>query len=149
MSDPITITVHGDPVSWKRMRLDPRHRNARGIPRSFEDGGAKHQRARMAERFWASSKIADPKHVATKTSLWKLSAHFHCETFRRRDLDRLISLVMDAATDGRVYDDDSQVREFGKVTLTIGAARGTGYTFASFEYIGEDIRKRRAPRKPK
>lgn len=117
----IAVTIFRDPVSWARPRrvgnrtyMDPKAEKARGVM-------AAHLRNIVR---------GEPDAVGR----WRFSGEFRCETRRHRDLDRLVSLVLDAA-DGIVYADDSQVDEFGTVRKIIGMPKGSGATHIILERI--------------
>jgi Holliday junction resolvase RusA-like endonuclease len=93
----------------------------------------------------------DPKYVAAKGAVanhlrlllrgsvdavgrYSVTCTFYCETLRRRDLDRLLSLILDAA-EGIVYANDSQVDEFGPTRKIIGLPRGAGKTEITIKKI--------------
>lgn len=133
----VHVVIRGNPVSWARMRQDPRHRNRRGMPRTFEDPTRAEARATIARALLAALMSGEERwRGPTATSQWKLSALFSCETKRRRDLDRLVSLVMDAAT-GVVYADDSQVCGFKDVDWKRGFKAGEGRTEITFIRVSQ------------
>lgn len=142
MKDVFSIEIAGNPTSWQRMRMDPRRKNKRGIPRQYMDPENQHAMDRIRDYLWAAGARGD----VSRTSLWEISGLFLCETFHRRDLDRLVSLVMDAAI-GVVYEDDSQVRRFKQIDWTPGAPKGEGSLTITFRKIGEDARPSTGKRK--
>lgn len=116
----INVTIFSDPVSWSRPR---RHGN-----RVFMDPKMENAKKKIAMHLRGFFKGEPDK------GRWRVSAIFNCETKRRRDLDRLLSLVFDAA-EGIIYENDSQIDELGEVKKVLGFKKGEGKSMLSFERI--------------
>jgi Holliday junction resolvase RusA-like endonuclease len=89
----------------------------------FEDPKQRAARKRIAEALALEA-------CGVNVELWKLKVTFYCETNRRRDLDRMVSLVMDAAS-GIIYQDDSQVCAL-TASQVRGCKKGSGRTEIEF-----------------
>lgn len=106
----VTFAVVGEPVSKERPRVV--------AGRTFTPAKTKNAEAEVAFTFmrWARGWKLDGS--------FKVHCEFHCGTARRRDVDNMLKLVLDALN-GVAYDDDAQVVEVSAVKVLRSASPRT------------------------
>jgi crossover junction endodeoxyribonuclease RusA len=96
-----TFEVPGEPVSKARARWDPRRSGRIYNPESNE--------VAEANIGWLFRRAAGPL-VPSATDTFGVLATFYTRTSRKRDVDNLLKMVMDALN-GLAWKDDAQVSE--------------------------------------
>ena len=94
----VTVTVPGQPVSWRRAVFDSRTRRYI-TPHATEDAET-----------WVGTFLRQAFPNIDEDHEWSCKMWFYSKDNRKRDVDRMANLVLDAAQ-GIVWRNDAQVME--------------------------------------